>query len=155
MQYTPGQLRDAVGLSKEAYRHWRRVLTGFPAGKNHGPVFAPGDVLALAVLRLLTDECGLRVGSLGTVSDRIFEVCNETPWEVLGERVLVIDIGKRTCATRGKTEWVVGDNAVVVCPMGPLIERLRDHLVRSSPRSAGRTRARKRARTGALEGRVG
>ena len=79
MRYTPGQLRDAVGLSKEAFRHWKRVLPGFPRAKSQGPVFSPGDVLALAVVRRLTDRCGIRVGQLRVVSRSIFDVCNETP----------------------------------------------------------------------------
>ena len=48
MLYTPGQLRDAIGLSKGAYRSWKRVLPALPAGKSHGPIFFPGDVLASA-----------------------------------------------------------------------------------------------------------
>ena len=140
MRYTPGQLRDAVGLSKEAFRHWKRVLPGFPRAKSQGPVFSPGDVLALAVVRRLTDRCGIRVGQLRVVSRSIFDVCNETPWEVLAERVIVIDLGTQECATVRKTGRIPRDRAAVVCPMAPVIATLRDILVRSSPAAAGRTR---------------
>lgn len=140
MRYTPGQLRDAVGLSKEAFRHWKRVLPGFPRGKSQGPVFSPGDVLAFAVVRRLTDRCGIRVGQLRAVSRSIFDVCNETPWEVLAERMIVIDLGREECVTVRKTGRILGDNAAVVCPMAPVIATLRDDLVRSSPGGASGTR---------------
>ena len=140
MRYTPRQLRDAVGLSKEAFRHWKRVLPGVPHGKSHGPIFSPGDVLAFAVVRGLTDRCGIQVGQLWAVSRRIFDVCNETPWEVLAERIMVIDLGRQECATVRKTGPILRDSAAVVCLMEPVIVALRDDLLRTSPVAASRTR---------------
>ena len=139
MHYTPGQLRDAVGLSKEAFRHWKRVLPGFPSSKRHGPSFSPGDVLASAVLRRLTECCGLRIGQLTVVSRKIFDVCNDTSWEVLAERVLVVDLGSDAGVTLAKRGRIPGDTAVVLCPMAPVIAMLREDLVGSSALAAGRT----------------
>ena len=135
MRYTPGQLREAVGLSKEALRHWRRVLPGFPQGQSHAPSFSPGDVLAFAVLRRLTASCGVRVGQLRAVSRSVFVVCNETPWEVLAKRMIVVDLDRQECATVPRTGPVDADGAVVVCPMAPVIAGLREALVGSSPRA--------------------
>ena len=140
MQYTPGQLRDAVGLSKEAFRHWKRVLPAFPSGRSHGPSFSPGDVLAAAVLRRLTQSCGVRIGHLTDVSNKIFAVCNETPLEALMERVLVVDLGSQRCVTLPKAERIPGDSVVVVCPMGPVVAMLRENLLRPTPLAAGRPR---------------
>lgn len=139
MQYTPGQLRDAVGLSKEAFRHWKRVLPAFPDGKSHGPSFSPGDVLACAVLHRLTQSCGVRIGQLKGVSTRIFAVCNETPWDMLADCVLVVDLANQECATVPKTDQFSRNNAVVVCPMAPVIAVLREHLLPPSSLAARRS----------------
>ena len=132
MHYTQGQLRNAVGLSKEAFRHWKRVLPGFPQGNSHGPSFSPGDVLAFAVLHRLTQTCGVRIGHLSTVSSRVFEVCNKTSWDVLANRVLVVDLGGQACSMAPKTGRIPGGSAVVVCPMEPLVAMLRDDFLGSS-----------------------
>lgn len=137
MRYTPGQLREMVGLSKEAFRHWKRVLPGFPRGQGRGPSFSPGDILAFAVLRRMTAGCGVRVGQLRAVSGRIFAVCNETPWEVLAKRMVVVDLARQECAMLPQTGGVLGDSVVVVCPMAPVIAGLHAVLVGSSPLSAG------------------
>ncbi len=39
MRYTPDQLREAVGLSREAFQHWKQVLPGFACGSSYGPRF--------------------------------------------------------------------------------------------------------------------
>lgn len=132
VHYTQGQLRNAVGLSKEAFRHWKRVLPGFPQGNSHGPSFSPGDVLAFAVLHRLTQTCGVRIGHLSTVSSRVFEVCNKTSWDVLANRVLVVDLGGQACSMAPKTGRIPGGSAVVVCPMEPLVAMLRDDFLGSS-----------------------
>ena len=138
MQYTPGQLRDVVGLSKEAFRHWKRVLPAFAGGNSHGPSFSPGDVLAFAVFHRLTQSCRVRIGQLKGVSTGIFDVCNETPWDILADCVLVVNLANQGCATVPKTDRFPGNNAVVVCPMAPVIAVLREHLLRTSPLAARR-----------------
>ena len=137
MHYTPGQLRDTVGLSKEAFRHWKRVLPAFSAGRGHAPSFSAGDVLAAAVLRRLTETCGVRIGHLTDVATRIFDICNQTSWDVLADRILVLDLSEHDCLIVTKSDDIPINNAVVVCPLGPLITALQDNLLRS-PRSSAR-----------------
>lgn len=132
MQYTPGQLRHTVGLSKEAFRHWRRVLPPFSSGRRHAPSFSPGDVLASAVLRRLTESCGMRIGHLTDVASKIFDICNHTSWDVLADRVLVLDLSQHECLTVAKSDRIPVNNAVVVCPLGPVIADLQDDFLRSS-----------------------
>ena len=97
MEYTPGQLRDLAGLSKEAYRHWKRVLPSLATGKKHAPCFSAGDVLATTVLCRVTESCGARIGQLTGVASRIFDICNRTPWEVLANRILVLNLSVNRC----------------------------------------------------------
>ena len=141
MRYTPGQLQEAAGLSKEAFRHWKRVLPGFARGATRGPSFSPGDVLASIVLQRLTRGCGVRIGDLRTVASTIFKVCNETPWDALADKVLIVDLARQDSSMVSNTDPMPGDRAVMVCPMNPIIGMLHDHLVRSSPVATEKARA--------------
>ena len=136
LRYTPGQLREAAGLSKEALRHWRRVLPGFPSGNGHGPCFLPGDILASAIICRMTKGCGVSVGQLTEVSQKIFELCNETPWEMLAQHVLVVELGGEARVKVATHSRAVCDNAVLICPMAPIIKKLRNDLMHSLPFSA-------------------
>ena len=142
MRYTPRQLRDAAGLSKETFRHWKRVLPGFPSGNGHGPCFLPGDVLASAVICQMTKGCGVRVGQLTEVSRKIFDLCNETPWETLSQRVLVVELGNAANVTVAERSRVVCDTAALLCPMAPVIEKLCEDLIQPLPSSADEARVR-------------
>ena len=132
MHYTPGQLRHTVGLSKEAFRHWKRVLPAFSGGRGHSPSFSPGDVLASVILRRLTESCGVRIGHLTDVASKIFDICNRTPWDLLADRVLVLDLSECECLILGRSDRIPLNNAVVVCPLGPVVTELQDDLLRSS-----------------------
>ena len=135
-------MRDAAGLTKEAFRHWRKVLPGFPSGNGHGPCFLPGDVLASAVLNQMIRGCGVRVGQLTEVSQEIFDVCNLTPWEELSEHVLVVELGSEARVTVAKRSHVLGDSTVVLCPMAPIIAKLSIDLIQPLPAAADQARKR-------------
>jgi hypothetical protein len=136
MFFTPGQLRGSVGLSKEAFRHWKRVVPGFANGRRHAPSFSPGDVLASAVLRRLTDAAGVRIGHLSDIAPAIFKVCNVSSWELLQHKFLVIDLQAGTCVAASDSSRPVGD-LLVVCALAPLVKALRFNLLDSGVPSAG------------------
>ena len=131
MYYTPGQLRDTVGLSKEAFRHWKRVVPGFANGRGHAPSFSPGDVLASAVLRRLTDNAGVRIGHLSEIAPAIFQICNTSSWEALQQKSLIIDLQERTCVSTNDSALPAGE-LVVVCALAPLIKALQFDLLNST-----------------------
>ena len=133
MHYTPDQLRGTVGLSKETLRYWKHVLPGFLREKCHGPVFSPGDDLAVAVPRRLTQRYGLRIGHLNSVSRCIFDVCNETPWDELIDKGLVVDLCRQTCSVVPKIGKPGLESSAVV-------EMLKDDFLRSSPAAARKAR---------------
>ena len=148
--YTPGQLRDTVGLSKEAFRHWKRVVPAFASGRGHAPIFSSGDVLASAILRRLTDTIGVRIGHLSEVAPTIFDVCNNSTLDELRNRNLVIDLQNSSCVLLNDPIPSTSD-LFVVCALTPLIETLEFDLLNSS--ALGNTTmdraasARDRART--------
>lgn len=132
MYYTPSQLRDTIGLSKEAFRHWKRVVPGFANGRGHAPSFSPGDVLASAVLRRLTDNAGVRIGHLSEIAPAIFQVCNASSWEALQQKSLIIDLQERTCISIEGLALPAGE-LVVVCALAPVIKALQFDLLNSTP----------------------
>lgn len=131
MQFTPGQLRSAVGLSKETLRHWKRVLPVFSNRNGHAPTFTLGDVLASAVMRSVTENCGVRVGHLAEVSQAIFDICNTQAWVKLTNAFLIVDFAKRECRLSRDPSDIPLDNTIVVCALDPIIEHLQSELLPS------------------------
>ena len=134
MYYTPGQLRCTVGLSKEAFRHWKRVVPAFANGRGHAPSFSSGDVLASAILRQLTDIIGVRIGHLSEIAPTIFQVCNASSWDALQNKNLVINLQERSCVAVDKHSVPVGE-LIVVCALAPLVKTLHFDLLNSNAQS--------------------
>lgn len=134
MYYTPGQLRGTVGLSKEAFRHWKRVVPAFANGRGHAPSFSSGDVLASAILRQLTDIIGVRIGHLSEIAPAIFQVCNASSWDALQNKSLVINLQEHSCVAVDDHSVPVGE-LVVVCALAPLVKTLHFDLLNSNAQS--------------------
>jgi hypothetical protein len=133
MQFTPGQLRETVGISVETFRHWKRVLPPFAHRKRYIPGFTIGDLLAGRILRSLTEGCGVRVGHLAKVSQEIVRVSNMAPWVALEDKTLVIDLIKGTCRLSKGYQQNEGTDFLLLCAMSPIMHELRDALLRSRP----------------------
>lgn len=135
MQFTPGQLREAIGISVETFRHWRRVLPSFANRKRYVRSFTTGDLLTARILRQLTEGCGVRVGHLTKVSDEISGVCDATTWAALEQNILLIDLEKGNCRLARPKDDVSSDEVILRCPLGPIVRELREMLQRSYPAS--------------------
>jgi len=133
VQFTPGQLRETVGISVETFRHWKRVLPPFAKRKRYVPSFSVGDLLAGRILRRLTEGCGIRVGHLTKISDKIVRVCNTTAWASLEQKVLLIDLVKDTCRLSGPNHDNSAEDVILRCQLAPIMRELRDALLRSHP----------------------
>lgn len=133
VEYTPGQLRELVGLSKETFRHWKRVLPALSTGRRRGPCFSAGDVLATTVLHRITESCGARIGHLKGVASGIFDICNRTPWDVLANRILVLDLSVDRCTVVAESRDISVDDAVVICALESRITALQSRLLSSNP----------------------
>lgn len=134
MHYTPGQLRETVGLSKEAFRHWKRVVPAFTNGRGHAPSFSSGDILATAVLLQLTDIIGVRIGHLSEIAPAIFHVCNASSWDALKNKSLVINLQERSCVAVDD-QSIPGGELIVVCALAPLVRMLHFGLLNSNAQS--------------------
>jgi hypothetical protein len=133
VQFTAGQLREAVGVSVEMYRHWKRVLPPFSDRQGYVPTFSIGDLVAARVLRCLTETFGVRAGHLSRLSVDIVRLCNETPWAKLANGDLVIDPTGETCHLAKHGGPSVRSKPIIVLPMVFLMAELGGALQKRRP----------------------
>jgi hypothetical protein len=136
LQFTPGQLRSTVGLSKETFRHWKRVVPAFSNRRGHSPAFTPGDVLASAILRGLTNSCGIRIGRLSEAVTKIFDACNRMSWAALSDQVLVVNLPSGSCNIVPKAIALPTDRTAIVYPLASIIEDVKTELLHTERWSA-------------------
>src|ERR1700731_4584971 len=92
MNLTPGQVQGLLGLSRAAYRHWKEALPPLSDRNGHTACFSLGDLFAMALIRAMTENAGVQVGALRTVSVSLFEQCNRHPWAGLERSVLILEL---------------------------------------------------------------
>jgi len=129
LQYTPGQLRALVGIPQETFRHWKKALGPLRRGRGHSPCFAPGDLVAVAVARVLVTDIGVRIGALEQVADTLFRICNCNPWPALERSKLVLDLRQGEAWLAADQDSAKHEGATVIVPLGGIIAALRAQLV--------------------------
>ncbi len=129
MQYTQGQLRKAVGLTAETYRHWKRVLPPFSSRNGHSAKFLAGDLLAVSILKRLTDVCSIKVGNLAGISDELVNLCNKVSWDELEKLVLHVDLKNDACITTPLLEKFSTSDVCIIVPLATVVFELRAELL--------------------------
>ena len=127
--YTPGQLRDAVAIPTETYRNWRKSLPPLKRQSARRRCFTAGDLLAVAIVRTMTENFSIRIGAIVRVAESLFKACNTESWPDLERSKLIIDLANGDLQVRQGKENIVFDTPAVVIPLGPLVERIRDALL--------------------------
>jgi DNA-binding transcriptional MerR regulator len=129
VKLTPGQVRELLDLSEETLRHWKRVLAPLRGRNGYRPCFTQGDVAALAIVKSLVDDVGLRISALIDLADRLFEVCNGSNWLSIERSKLILRVatGDVQLSTSSKTLHPEGTFVVVDC--APLIASLRHNVI--------------------------
>jgi hypothetical protein len=121
-----------VHLSKETFRHWKRVLPAMKNRRGRATAFSTGDVVALRILRALTDDWGIQISHLAGLSTEIFRLCNATAWVALEGSTLQINVPEGSCKLLKKIPG--SDETVLIYPLGPALRALRDDFLRTEPR---------------------
>ena len=129
--YTPSQLRDAVGIGQETYRHWKKALTPLRQGAGHSPCFTVGDLLATTVVKVLVSNYGIRISALSVLANGMFEECNARSWPTLERSLLVLDVLSESVLVQSQGSGITPEGPVMVVPLRALIERLRRTLLAS------------------------
>jgi hypothetical protein len=138
MQYTVRQMHEIVGLSKETYRHWKRVLAPLDQVSGRAACFTVGDLVAASILYRVTEVAGVRVGHLGDLAVAVFNLCNATPWAALEGSTLTIDLDRRQCQIEPNLTASTISDFALICRLDPVLEELRRALLRTqgdSPQS--------------------
>ena len=134
MNLTPGQLREVVGLSQDAFRHWKRVLRPLQNRNGYRPCFSPGDLLAVTIIKALQDSAGVSVGALVPSAQSLFALCGRTHWAELERSVLLFEVGKGRLSLVRQGARVSGERVICIhVLLGPLIERVRRWLCAEQP----------------------
>jgi hypothetical protein len=131
VHYTPGQLRDAIGIGQETYRHWKKALAPLRRQAGHSPCFTAGDLLATATIKIIVADYGMRVSALSALANGVFEACNARSWPTLERSLLVLDFAEARVVVQPEGGGLGLDGPAMVVPLRTLIERLRGTLLAS------------------------
>lgn len=118
-----------MSIAPETYRHWKKALGPLRRARGHSPCFRSGDLVALAVIRLLTLDMGIRVGALTPIGEALFDLCNQSPWPVLERTKLIIDLPVAALLLRGEFAETRTDKPFITIPLAPVITQLREQLL--------------------------
>jgi hypothetical protein len=129
MNFTPGQAQEILGLSRATFRHWKGTLPPLAGRNGYGPCFTPGDLLALAVAKVLTDDIGIGVSSLYGIATSLFEHCQRSSWANLERSVLVIEPAGARVTSIPEAQPISPDAISIVLPWRPIIAALRERLL--------------------------
>lgn len=129
LKLTPGQLREVVGLSQDAFRHWKRALAPLAGRNGYRPCFTSGDLFAVAVIKVLITEAGIRVGAVGGIAEELFRFANATPWATIERSTFIFDLsaGKIAVIPEANSIRTTGTAVHVACR--PIVARLRERLL--------------------------
>ena len=64
----------------------------FAANSGIAPALTAGDILAVAVVRIITVDFAVRVGALSAIADALFVACNGVSWPTLERSKLIVEL---------------------------------------------------------------
>ena len=132
MKFTPGQVQEILQLSPAAFRHWKTALPPLANRNGYKPCFPPGDLLALALVKALTEDVGIRVGQLAPLSTELFDRCGE-PWAALERSALIIEPLSRRLTIVPEARPISPNALSIFVPLRPVIASLRQRLLLDQP----------------------
>jgi hypothetical protein len=132
MLYTPGQLRRAVSITPETYRHWKKTLGPLRRASGHSPCFSAGDLVAVALIRLLTVDLGVRIGTLTPIGEPLFELCNRATWPILERSKLIVDLPGAQLELSPELSETTSDRPFITIPLRSVMAGLREQLLAES-----------------------
>jgi hypothetical protein len=127
IHYTPGQLRDVLGLPKETLRYWKKELGSLIPSKGQRASFGPADLLAVSVIKEVTD-LGVPIGRIAGVAPEIFRACHDTSWPQLERTLVILDL-RAGCVSFEMDPSPSFARSTLQIPLQPLMETLRGLLL--------------------------
>jgi hypothetical protein len=129
MKLSPGQVREVLGLSQDAYRHWKAALPPLANRNGYRPCFTHGDLLAMALVKALTDEAGVHVGALRAVATGLFDHCSKHSWAELERSTLILELARAHVAFVPEQQVPQFNGIGLVVPCRRTVIDLRERLL--------------------------
>lgn len=131
MKYTPSQFRDAVGITQETLRHWRRVLPVYADRIGYSPAFTISDLIVGVIIKRLRSDLGVSVSRLAEISQKLGLACDQSSWENLECSTIFLDIENQNCSLHSRSSIPHFDGLQVVLPLDPVLRQISDALMQS------------------------
>lgn len=129
IRYTPGQFRDALGLTKETFRYWKRDLPALAAVAGHSPCFGPSELVATAVAKQAVELAGVSIGRLAPLAAQLFALCEQRSWPQLERLSAILFLQTGHVSFVELAAPFPGQEPAIVIPLEPVIRELRDRLL--------------------------
>jgi len=84
--------------------------------------------LAMAVVKSLTEDIGIRVGNLRGLAIELFGQCSQ-PWAGLERAILIIDPYRQRVSVAPETQPLALDGLVIAMPLRAIVASLRERLL--------------------------
>jgi len=123
----PRQARELLAIQYQQLRNWRRLLSSIGRRRSGQGVFDFSELLALAVIRRLVVDLGVRVGLLAPVAQDLAEMCASVSLEdALNLRIEFEPAAQRVAMTR--IDMPAPQTLVALVPLGPIAQSLSSRL---------------------------
>jgi hypothetical protein len=129
LKFTPGQFREILSLSQDTFRHWKQALGPLSERNGYRPCFDPGDLLAVAVIKALVDDGGLRISALSPLAEQLFEACNAASWVALERSVFRFELGVGRLTVASETHPPSVSGTAIYVQLRPILADLRERLL--------------------------
>jgi hypothetical protein len=132
MKFTPGQVQTLLGLSPETFRQWKKVLP--PLGERNGyrPCFSLGDLLAMALIKAMTDDAAIPVRAFEAISANLFDQCGRQGWASLERSVLLVELPSVRVEFLSEPSVPQLDRIGIVVSCRQIIAGLRERLLQDA-----------------------
>lgn len=118
-----------MGLSDQTLRYWRSHLASLAQKKGRSARFSMGDALALSIIKELVAGGYFAIGSIASLVDDIFALCNRRSWPELEVSILLIQIPERLEIFRINAPLPIIEHAMFLLPLRPHIIGIREKLI--------------------------
>lgn len=126
-RFTPGQLCEALALTKETFRYWKKEFPGLLSAQGARACFGPADLLAAAIVKQLT-SVGLPVRRIAPVVPAIHDECKNRGWFPLERQTLLLHLESARVEFSSETHLPHAEPTLSI-PLAPIVAALRAYLL--------------------------
>lgn len=129
MQFTPGQVKEALGVSEETLRYWRRVLPGFSGRKGYAPCFGFHDVVCLRLVKEICTVLGIQVSKVVPVLPDLRRMVVKALLSSDDPCFLAFDPTNESVTSITPAEFLALAKTVVILPAHTLVDEVQSKLL--------------------------